>query len=331
MSTISEQVNQIKNWWQQGEGAIINTEIEACDTRITELKHSISDLSGLKAGYNPLNFLKNAWVKATEIPPLQKEVSEQQSLRGEKVSFLTKTAESHANDILASVLKGDESVVKAQINEVICERNVEGQTKSALSVIKKNTDSVIGVINRAWKECDEAQGYETFDMVASNPLATLVSHSETKEAAQHLEKVSKALQEYKTFMEQARESYKDANVKIDVEELTNIAEWDLWLGVLDIDVLSFFSSWENHEKLGKAKKQLEEMLETIQPVSDNVKNEIDDLGARVDKLNRQYVGLRAQAISGIGVPELMQDVINGKYNENTVSSVQNGAIVKPNI
>ena len=316
---INNQVSEIQNWWNNGEGQDIAGQIAALDTDITGHQSDIEDLQGLKAGYNPFKFMKNAWVKATQVPPIEDKIDQANKEKQILNARLEQAANDQAEKLFAGLLlNGDEDLRETLDSNRARKADVK-QVSQALSTIKERSDNVIAVINRAWKECDEAQDYETFDMVASGPLATIISDGETREAADHLKKVEKALDEYKDFMEQAKSSYKNANVDLDIEGLLDIADWDLWMGLFDIDVLSFFSSWENHEKLGKAKTQLEEIKEVITPVSNSVKNELESFACEIDELDASYATLRAESLSALDLPAAMSAIIQ-PANDNVVKA-----------
>lgn len=304
---MQEKLNDINAWWA-GEGAKF-TQIERGAAEVLkDLGAQKKALDNLKSGLNPWLFLKNAWYKANQRGVIEKEISVQRQTQQDYWDSLTETARANVELICDAYLASD--AAHAGLKQVMQQNKQEYDNLTArydlLNEINKKTNDVLKKVKRAWRECDDAQDYETLDMVGSSPLFTILSDGETREAAKYLNAAVEAIKDYSEYMERAKGEPFMVEAGVDIDGLLSAAEWDLWFGVFDLDVLSFFSSWNNSQKLGEAKKQLSDVQAHIEPIGAEINQRISNtLAARQDVAAKRD-DVQAEILAKFDVPENMK-------------------------
>jgi len=303
MTAYSDAVTASSHWWRT-QGKNTHDKITKTESEVAVLAKSADELYFREAGYNPIKFIKNAWERATVLPGIQEKRSSLQNDIDSNAGELRLTSESQAAQILLARSKEDPDVASV-LNDIVARRKPLHETRTTLSEISAKTKQVLDVIKTAWDEADDASSWETIDMFGSNAGITLVSHLETSEAKEHLDLVRETLIGYKDFMQKSSEKLSSLQLTgLRADGIATMAEWDLWMGVFDLDIISFFTSWENQEQLEKAKTKLESLGSAIEPILQKTETALSDNGKAVAGLDAEYLSLRTDVARASGLPDL---------------------------
>ena len=302
MSDFSQTVATVDSWWHGEKANQYMTGLDHLDTEIRDCQTEISGIRNQPSGFNPLKILSNAWARATQIPPIKSRQEDYQNQYDKLENALIKAAVHHADQILDAKSQDDPDIAQ-DLTAIKDTKASLTETHVTLKGIKTKTKDVLDVIQTAWKEADQASGWETIDMFGSNAAFSVLSHFETSDAVKHLNKVGETLKYYKTFMDTAQEKLSSLQLTpLRAEGITEIAQWDLWMGVLDIDIISFFTSWRNKEKLESAKEKLETLEKNIEPIAHKTDALLSTTSAQIDDLDRQHMAIRDGVVLKAGLP-----------------------------
>ncbi|MGN7502700.1 MAG: hypothetical protein ACTHPO_06970 [Alphaproteobacteria bacterium] len=297
----------VYTWWRN-EGQALGAERKDLALQRSALQADLDALNDEKAGYNPFKFLKNAWRRATVGSNLQGQINALKDKQTDLEASLRNQADAQAVELFYAYLQSSaaDAVTVNAYNDNVSAFGVADKTYTTLEKINSKTNDVLRAVDRAWDECDDAQDYETLDMFASNAFATVISHAETEEAAEYLADAVEAIKDYSEYMEKVKGEPYMVEANIDIDDILSTAEWDLWFGVFDLDVLSFFSSWQNHTKLEEAKTQLEDVKAHIEPISESLSTRMK--ASRAEKLSYEDKNraLCRAYINGLELPSDMR-------------------------
>ncbi|MED5423337.1 MAG: hypothetical protein VX740_07845, partial [Pseudomonadota bacterium] len=231
----------VYTWWRN-EGQALGAERKDLALQRSALQADLDALNDEKAGYNPFKFLKNAWRRATVGSNLQGQINALKDKQTDLEASLRNQADAQAVELFYAYLQSSaaDAVTVNAYNDNVSAFGVADKTYTTLEKINSKTNDVLRAVDRAWDECDDAQDYETLDMFASNAFATVISRAETEEAAEYLADAVEAIKDYSEYMEKVKGEPYMVEANIDIDDILSTAEWDLWFGVFDLDVLSFF-------------------------------------------------------------------------------------------
>lgn len=296
MSTNTTQHHHAINTWWENEGLDTLTSIAALKQQAQAKETQITDINNLRAGYNPISFLKNAWIRATQLQPLKHEKAALEAEQGALHGKLQQRAKQDADMALRSIAETD-NAISTQLETIEGKRAPLARGFETIRDVEQRTSRLLSTIDRAWEEVKDAKGMEMWDMIGNNAALSLLSHMETSEAKKHLQKVQTEIASYKTFMADRHSDISHITESgLETEEIAKIAEWDLWLGIADIGILSTFTSWRNYEQLGKAKESLEALQEAIRPFANDSKKMLGNTKSALDAINSEYESFRLATV-----------------------------------
>lgn len=303
MSTVTQTISAIESFWSdektQKNMGVLNDLVHD----LKDIDRQIADIREKKSGLNPLKILGNAWARTTKIPPFESRRKDLQIQHDQIKNGLVKISLQHADQILAAKAHDDPKIAEA-LDGIKDARAPLEQTQTSLREIKVKTRAMLETIRTAYEEASSASSWETIDMFGSNAGVSLISHFQTSDAAEHLKKVGTELKDYKAFMDKAQGKLSSLQLTpLRVEGIEEIAEWDLWMGVLDIDLVSIFTSWKNKEQLETAMEKLEALKGNIEPFVTKADKLLSNTSHQIDKLDKLHVSLRENITLNAGLPE----------------------------
>lgn len=208
-------------------------------------------------------------------------------------------------DIVLAAEASRDANLKSELSAIQSDMKPLSQIDEILSEISDRTKTMLLDIDKALKEVGDAQTWETLDMFGSNPAFSLLSHGETREAIEHINRVSRNFSDYQEFIAQKGKDLPAQ--KTDTQDIENIAEWDLWMGVFDVDVISFFTSWRNHERLEEAKGQLKKLRGSVNEIYSNVQSQLTENDSKRTEIKQRYDALVEKTLNETqDLPELMR-------------------------
>ena len=306
MNHLSKIRAEIDAWWI-AQGKEESQKIEGLDLKIAGYDSRIDAIRDRKSGLNPLKFLGNTWARATHVPALNEQKSLLEAQRDEVTLNLSVKASEDADRLLSSVAEEDPDV-KADFLEAKGQLIPLIEAVEILTDAQTRTENLIAIIQRAQKEASEAQNWEVADMLGNNAGLTVLSHMETSEAKQHLGRVGDALTEYKEFMDQVGSRLSSLQLTpLRSDAIGKVAEWDLWMGVFDVDLISIFTSWKNHKQVSKAKEKLEALETNISSILTQCNVSLSETQEDYDAAVICYLDLRSEVADFAQFPRRFYD------------------------
>jgi hypothetical protein len=218
----------------------------------------IAALRGLRAGYNPLRGLKNAYLRATALPPLLEEREKRAREIGAAQEKIQGAARAVAADICtgAAAARGDAGL-RAQLAALEAEMAAaEGELARFIPALER-TAALKERVDEVKGECEGAKGMEGFDMVASNMAVSLMSYNRTAGAARSLEALGAELKEYaEALARDLGKRVKDHAPGADLDGLVSTNNLGLTLDFIG-HFAGMYTSWKNRRQLQKAIEGLE--------------------------------------------------------------------------
>ena len=313
MSDLMNTLGIVKTWWnEQGQDAL--NKRSTFDEAKSRIDKDIAAIDTQKLGLNPLKSLRLIWTRATALPELKKFQSDLQSDIANIDVELESQAKAQARELIDSYAASNKWVADtlAYVNAAI---TVKSGERSAIEEIAAHTEKLIKRIKVAEEACENAQGWEVVDMIGNNAFTTIYSHGKTSDASEQLQGLSDALNAYKEFMEIQKQQIHDIEDTIfGRDKIDETAQWDLWMGVLDVSVISIYTSFKNHEQLGKAREQVKALPPRFAHVLERCGEEIAKIDQQIEDLEKQYQRIEQPIIKQLPLPPAFFDYYNrGKY------------------
>ncbi len=318
MDGLSETLLQVNQWWEN-EGNTHSASITALASQIDTHTQSIAEINNRSSGLNPLRYLGNAWTRSTQGASLSKEKKKLKRQKETLESTLSIKA-SNDGDLLLLATAGQDDDIKQRLTAITTSLLPLEEARNVYTSVQAKTNDLLKIIQNAWEQADKAESWETYDMVGNNKGFTLLSHFETSDAKEHLDKVVGALEEYKGFMATIEERLPAIQLTtLRGQAIEDMAELDLWAGLSGIDVISVYTSWKNLEKLGKAKEKLEDLKEKITPISTRAEEFLletqEDYNCHVSR----YVDLRSEVVNSLALPKSIKSFIPRNSETETMT------------
>lgn len=323
MNSLTTAVSEANQWWES-EGHNISQEIQNLNAEQSDVEQSIRKIENTKTGINPIKFLAKKFNSATQLPKLNSDLLNIIEEKDDLTTYLSESIEIHTGALISRIATTHpETAQKALFASE--QQDAAKKELDSLEAIQEKTQDLLDAIAVAWKEADEAHGWENGDMFTSNAGISLISHFETTEAKDHLKIVGKKLEEYKNLMSDMQAQ--NPNIQLTskrAEDIGNVAQWDLIAGLLDFNVVSILTSWENRKQLIKAKEKLENISEAIKPVLSQLEANISEAQEKYDCAQKEYLDIRYQALNNIGLPQglvthLQQGTTEDHQNKATIN------------
>lgn len=303
-------ISNIRDYWNN-EAPPIVADFKASERAYTESQKKMDEQNSIEyTKNNPFSLLKAIFIAVAKggIKTLitHKKISQEFN---EKRANLLACSSSHADSLVLSTANTSPEI-REKLDEINTILNPIENTRNTFLEIKEKTQDILNVISNARKEVSEALGGELLDMVASNPLSSLSSHWETEEAVEWLKNVGAKLEDYATFIKEKEIKLSSSqSSEFDIDGIQKIATWDLWTGLLDIDLISVFTSYKNHSQLSDAANILDELKKSIEPTIEKINESLLNIQDEYDQKFAPYASLRDEVLADMNFPQIFYDSI----------------------
>ncbi len=271
--------------------------LDATRAKKTLTERQINDYSEMRYGWNPINWVKLSFTKATKLPPLRKEIGK--LAEQERATLLTAVINGEAplHDVFNAHAKGIDGELDARYQAALLRRSSAAAAMSSDFAFIELTNQTIDVLQSAYDQADSARTMEHFDMFSSNSGISFLSYLETSSAADALKTAKAQMETYQQHIEKYRADRATLTLSDHrIEGLQNSNTLDLVVDMIS-EFAGIFTSWDNAEKLAKAMEKLEPALGQTRDIRAKVEDAANLSALEYLNADREVTALRQQALS----------------------------------